>query len=97
VANKRMFRLRRAILAALCDYSSHQDLDTVAMHPAVIRENSSPEELRVEWENLTAWGIIEPLPGYQGAVCRLSAATRQTMDETGNAPRDARLWGHEVL
>lgn len=93
---KKVFRLRRAILAALLEYSSYQDLDTVMLHPAVIRENASPEELRVEWRNLAEWGMTEPLAGYQGAVCRLTAATRRTMEETGNAPRDSRLYGFEV-
>ena len=96
MTNKRLFRLRRALLAALLEYSSYQDLDTVMLHPVVIGENASPEELRVEWRNLTEWGMIEPLTGYQGAVCRLTAATRRTMEETGNAPRDSRLYGFEV-
>lgn len=74
MTNKRLFRLRRALLAALLEYSSYQDLDTVMLHPVVIGENASPEELRVEWRNLTEWGMIEPLAGYQGAVCRLTAA-----------------------
>lgn len=96
MTNKRLFRLRRALLAALLEYSSYQDLDTVMLHPVVIGENASPEELRVEWRNLTEWGMIEPLAGYQGAVCRLTAATRRTMEETGNEPRDSRLYGFEV-
>ena len=96
MTNKRLFRLRRALLAALLEYSNYQDLDTVMLHPVVIGENASPEELRVEWRNLTEWGMIEPLAGYQGAVCRLTAATRRTMEETGNAPRDSRLYGFEV-
>ena len=94
--SNRMYRLRRALLAALYEYDSYQDLDTVLCNPAVICVNPSPEEARTEWKNLREWGLTDALAGYGGSVCRLSAFVRKAMEETGNPPRDERLWGYGV-
>lgn len=96
MTNSRIFRLRRAILAALFEYESYQDLDTVLCNPAVIQVNPSAEEARVEWDSLIAYQMIEPLAGYKGAVCRLTAGVRNTFETTKNPPRDPRLWGYGV-
>lgn len=96
MTTNRIFRLRRAILAALFEYESFQDLDTVLCNPALITLNPSPEEARVEWQNLIEYQMIVPLAGYSGAVCRLSENVRKTLEETRNAPRDPRLWGPGV-
>ena len=94
MTTNRIFRLRRAILTALFEYESYQDLDTVLCNPALINVNPSPEEARVEWNSLIEYQMIDPLPGYKGAVCRLSASVRKTYEDTKNPPRDPRLWGY---
>lgn len=66
--SNRMYRLRRALLAALYEYDSYQDLDTVLCNPAVICVNPSPEEARTEWKNLREWGLTDALAGYGGSV-----------------------------
>lgn len=96
MTSNHIFRLRRAILEALFEYESFQDLDTVLCNPALITLNPSPEEARVEWKNLIDYRMIVPLAGYAGAVCRLSADVRKIFEETRNAPRDPRLWGPGV-
>ena len=104
MTNKRLFRLRRALLAALLEYSKNiglafqirDDILDVTGTDGNMGKTLGKDKESVEWRNLTEWGMIEPLAGYQGAVCRLTAATRRTMEETGNAPRDSRLYGFEV-
>lgn len=96
MTNSRIFRLRRAILEALYEYESYQDLDTVLCNPVLITLNPSPEAARIEWQNLIDYHMIVPLAGYAGAVCRLSADIRKIFEETRNAPRDPRLWGPGV-
>ena len=96
MAGKRIYRLRRAILTALCDYSGYQDLDTLLHHPVLVREDAGADEVLAEWDLLKEWDYLDPLPGYSGRVCRLSEPVRHRL-ESGGMPRDPRLWGHEVL
>ncbi len=45
MAGKRIYRLRRAILTALCDYSGYQDLDTLLHHPVLVKAAAGEEEV----------------------------------------------------
>ncbi|MEI3038471.1 MAG: hypothetical protein V8T90_05300 [Victivallales bacterium] len=93
----RVLMIRRAILTALFEYKSYQDIDTVFCNPSVINVNPTREELKVEWAKLISFKMIEPLPEYNGTVCRLTADVLKTMEETNrNPPKDPRLWGYGV-
>lgn len=94
---KKIYGLRRAILLALFDFEAYQDLDTIACHHRVVALRPDPADLRREWRELQDAGFIEPLSGYGGAVCRLAAAERKVIDDTGMPSRDEKLWGYEVV
>lgn len=92
------YRIRRAIVRALYDYSGAQDLDTVCAHPQLNMENTPVELVRLEWNILQQGGIIVALPGYQGAVAKLAPAIRSQMAEhAGNLPHIELLYGAEAL
>ena len=97
MANDRIYRLRRAILMALFEYESYQDLDTIMNNLHLLAVNPAPAEVRAEWDLLIGYGFLQPLPGYNNAVCRLNPSERVTIEKTHNPSRDERLWGFGVL
>ena len=98
MASKKQFRLRRALTRTVYEYSCGQDLDTVLCAPAVLFEDPSPELARAEWDTLIDSGILAPLPGYGGQVCRLDPRFRAEMDRRNGAfPPHPVLYGPEVM
>lgn len=92
------YRLRRAIVVALYEYSGAQDLDTVMCHINLLVENATVDMIRVEWENLMTLGLIEAIPGYNRAVAKLSAGTRLKMQQNnGQPPLIEALFGAAAL
>ena len=103
------YAIRRAIINALYEYENPQELSAVLSHHALILaagkirlDNEDIQDVRTEWNYLTAKGYLIPVPGYDG-FCRLSGDVRSKLDAwdklTGPNPLsgDERLYGPSAL
>ncbi len=98
MAAEKQLRIRRAILRTLYDYTCGQDLETVLCSPELLLENPSSESAFAEWQTLCDAGLLIPLPGYDGLVCKLEPGIRRTMDaKKGVLPHHPVLYGPKVM
>lgn len=82
--NLKIFRIRRALLMALYEYSGAQDLQTLLCSPKVLLESPSPELAADAWNSLVEAGLILPVAGYE-QVGRLASAYRGEIDNLNGA------------
>lgn len=98
MASNKQFRIRRAIVRTIYDYTCGQDLETVLCSPELMLENPSAEAAMAEWITLIDAGFLVPLPGYDRKVCKLAVSVRRGMDAAGGIlPRHPVLFGHRVM
>ena len=98
MASNKQFRIRRAIVRAVYDYSCGQDFAAVLCSPGLLLENPQTEAAFAEWQTLIDAGILIPLPGYGGTVCKLDPFVRRQMDaRSGVPPAHPVLFGPEVM
>lgn len=82
--NMKIFRIRRALLMALYEYSGAQDLQTLLCSPKVLLESPSPELAADAWNSLVESGLVLPVAGYD-QVGRLAPAYRAEIDNMNGA------------
>ena len=82
--NTKIFRIRRALLMALYEYSGAQDLQTLLCSPKVLLESPSPEMAADAWNSLVESGLILPVAGSD-QVGRLATDYRTEMDNLHGA------------
>jgi hypothetical protein len=82
--NMKIFRVRRALLMALYEYSGAQDLQTLLCSPKVLLESPSAELATDAWTSLVEAGLILPVAGYD-QVGRLAPAYRGEIDNLSGA------------
>ena len=98
MANNKQFRIRRAIVRAVYDYSCGQDFAAVLCAPGLLLENPQTEAAFAEWRTLIDAGILIPLPGYEDRVCKLDPGIRRQMDaRSGVPPVHPVLFGPEAM
>lgn len=92
------YRIRRALVTALYDYSGAQDLATLLCAPAAALEAPAPDEAHAAWQALIDAGIVLTLAGYDNQVGKLASHIRAKMEaQQGALPRIVELWGRAVL
>lgn len=62
MANK--YAIRRALIRAAVRYSLPQELNTLLCDDGVILLEADPAALVAEWDELTDFGCLLPVPGY---------------------------------
>lgn len=82
--NTKIYRIRRALLMALYEYSGAQDLQTLLCSPKVLLESPSPELAADAWNSLVESGLVLPVAGYD-QVGRLAPAYRTEIDNMNGA------------
>ncbi|MBR2435541.1 MAG: hypothetical protein IKB22_08730 [Lentisphaeria bacterium] len=98
MASSKQFRIRRAIIRTIYDYTCGQDLETVLCSPELLLENPAPEAAWAEWMTLIETGLLVPIPGYESRVCKLAVSLRRDMDAADGAlPPHPVLFGPRVM
>lgn len=92
MASTKQFRIRRAMVQTLYSYTGGQALDSILCAPELMLENPSPEMALHEWRELIDSGILIPVPGYDGIVCKLDPVIRREIEG-----RKGMLPAHPVL
>ena len=90
----KIYRVRRALIQAIYEYTGAQDLETLLCSPCVLAEAPSADLAASAWQDLIDSGLLQPLPGYNGQVARLAASFRaEIANNAGAVPYRPVLYG----
>ena len=98
MAGDKQLRIMRAMVLALYDYSTPQDLATVLCAPELRLEAPDGIQAAAAWNRLAEAGLIVLLPGFDNQVGKLSDNLRQKIaNANGALPMIPELYGARAL
>lgn len=92
---EKVYRLRRALLAAVADYVNPVNLDYVLAHPQLLGVET--DAALDQWRGLLANGFLSAVPGTNGEYATLTELGKAQLPTSSRRDYKTYVWGRMAI